>query len=500
MNNQKLSELKYCQYCRKSSEGKDKQAMSIPDQIAECQKYAISNNLKITTKLEEAKSAYKPHNRPEFDKLLKLIVSNKIDAILTWKLDRLCRNPEEGGILLQLLQDGRIKEIRTPMGDVYTQESDHLILQIHFGMANQYSRAISQNVRRGLIYKAERGEFTKPAPIGYEGYGDSKSRLIRPHSFEAPLIVEAFELAKTGRYSLNVIKNILETKGLKTKRGKELSRSHLYRILTSSIYYGVFNHNGIAYQGNYQPLINKTIFDDTQIGLGIRSKPKKLIWDSAFNGLFSCPDCGCAITTVNKNKMVKKTGKFKIYTYLVCTHRKGNCHQKPLTVDKFEKEIMDKVGILELTQEKWELALKLFKAKNQDQGQEQSKYLNNLNLQFKTHQLKLNRLINMRADGEITAEEFKDQKQMVLDEQIRITDAIDRYNQTNQNWLELSENFINNVFQAKKILSDGLPEEKKRLLDEVGQNLFLNNKKVEITFKEPYRVLINPVFKTNMRA
>ncbi|MDD4382551.1 MAG: recombinase family protein [Candidatus Shapirobacteria bacterium] len=492
--------LKYCQYCRKSSESKEKQALSIPDQIKVCGEYAVKNELNIVAKIEESKSSYKPHIRPEFDKILKMIGDKKIDAILTWKLDRLCRNPEEGGILLQLLQDGKIKEIRTPMGDIYTQESDHLILQIHFGMANQYSRAISQNVRRALVCKAERGEFTKPAPLGYEGIGESKSRLIKPHKFEAPLLVQAYELAKSGRYSLSNIQKYLKDNGLKTKRGKDLSKSHLYRILTSSIYYGVFNHNGIAYQGNYEPLINKSTFDEVQIALGVRSKPKKLIWESVYNGLFFCPDCGCAITTVNKKKLIKKTNKYETYTYLVCTHRKGNCQQKPISADDFDKQIMAKIGPLKLTERKWELALKLFRAKNANQNQTQSKFIDNLHLQLKIHQEKLNRLINMRAGDEITAEEFKEQKLIILNEQTRISEAINRYNETNQNWLELSENFINKVFLAKKILSDGLPEEKKKLIDEVGRNLFLNNKKVELTLKEPYIAMTNPAISNNMRA
>ena len=500
MKNTNTNELKYCQYCRKSQESKEKQIASIPDQIAECDKAITSNELNVPMKLGEAKSAFKPHNRPEFDKMIEAIRKGKVNAILTWHPNRLCRNPEEGGMLVQMLQDGIIKEIRTTAGDVYTQDSDHLILQIHFGMANQYSRDISRNVRRGLVYKAERGEYTKPAPLGYEGYGDIKSRLIRPHSFEAPLITEAYELAKTGRYSLANIRDYLKSKSLKTKRGKEVSKSHLYRILTSPLYYGVFTHNGVAYQGNYEPIINKSTFDEVQIALGIRSKPKKLIWESAYNGLFFCPGCGCAVTTVNKKKMVKKSGKYETYTYLVCTHRKGNCHQHPISADNFEKQIMDKIGPLKLTQEKWELALKLFRAKNTSQNQTQSKFLDNLQSQLKSHQEKLNRLINMRAGDEITADEFKEQKQFILDEQARITDAITRYNETNQNWLELSENFINKVFHAQKILSDGLPEEKKKLVDEVGRNLFLNNKTVELTLKEPFDVMSDSTISNNMRA
>lgn len=494
------NELKYCQYCRKSSEDKEKQAASIPDQVSECEKAISNNTLNIKMKLSEARSAYKPHNRPEFDRMIEAIRQKKINAILVWHPNRLCRNPEEGGMLVQMLQDGLIKAIRTTAGDVYTQDSDHLILQIHFGMANQYSRDISRNVRRALVYKAERGEYTKPAPLGYEGYGDIKSRLIHPHSFEAPLIVEAYELAKTSRYSLANIRDYLKSKCLKTKRGKEVSKSHLYRILTSSLYYGVFNHNGVAYQGTYDPIISKPTFDEVQIALGVRSKPKKLIWDSAYNGLFFCPDCGCAVTTVNKKKMVKKTGKYETYTYLVCTHRKGNCHQKPISSENFDNQIMVKVGPLKLTQEKWELALKLFRAKNISQNQAQSKFLDNLHSQLKSHQEKLNRLINTRAGDEITAEEFKDQKQFLLEEQSRVTGAITRYNETNQNWLELSENFINKVFHAQKILSEGSPEEKKKLVDEVGRNLFLKDKNVELTLKQPYDIMTDQVISKDMRA
>ena len=77
MTNQKESELKYCQYCRKSSESKEKQALSIPDQIAECNKAATLNQLNVVMKLSESKSSYKPHIRPEFDKMIDVSMGMK---------------------------------------------------------------------------------------------------------------------------------------------------------------------------------------------------------------------------------------------------------------------------------------------------------------------------------------------------------------------------------------------------------------------------------------
>ena len=194
--------LKYIRYSRKSSESKEKQVVSIADQNSECDKLRMRDSLQVLFKLEESHSAFKPGNRPEFDRMVALIESGQAQAILTWKPDRLCRNPKEGGHLLQLLQDGVLKEIRCATGEIYTQESDHLILQIHFGMANQYSRNLSQNVRRGLNHKCERGEYPRPAPVGYEGHGERGQRNIKLHPTEAPILKEIFEMAATASFSV----------------------------------------------------------------------------------------------------------------------------------------------------------------------------------------------------------------------------------------------------------------------------------------------------------
>src|SRR3989344_9513840 len=215
-----MDKLRFIRYSRKSSEAKERQVASIDDQNAECEEYAIKNGLNVVYKLHESKSSYKPHKRPIFDEMISLIELGRADAILTWKPDRLSRNPEEGGKLLQMLQDGNLKEIRTPAGEVYTQNSDHLILQIHFGMANQYSRLLSQNVKRGMKHKLERGEYPKEAPVGYQNNGNKGQRNIEPHPFEAALIKKAYQLSAEGTYSLTRLSRYLFKQNLKSKSGK----------------------------------------------------------------------------------------------------------------------------------------------------------------------------------------------------------------------------------------------------------------------------------------
>ena len=72
------------------------------------------------------------------------------------KENRLARNPKESGIYCPIAsgQGPRMHLCRFFKYD-YHPDSDHMISQIHFMMANQFSRNLSSDVRRGLEYKAK---------------------------------------------------------------------------------------------------------------------------------------------------------------------------------------------------------------------------------------------------------------------------------------------------------------------------------------------------------
>ena len=498
MNMDPKNKLKYIEYARKSSESKEKQALSIGDQKSENAKYASKEKLNVVKHLQESRSAFKPHNRPEFEKMLDLINIHKVNAILTWKPDRLCRNPEEGGKVLQMLQDGLLKEIRTSSGDVYTQESDHLILQIHFGMANQYSRNLSQNVRRGLVHKCERGEYPRPAPIGYESYGLIGQRQMRPHPYQRLFIEEIFKLASTGGMSLSQICTIVHEKGLRTKRSKKVSKSHLHNILKSPTYYGYFYHNGELFEGNYEPIITKQLYDKVQEALQNRSKPKIKVWEHVYNGLITCGDCGCQITTTVKEKFYKRTNRTAVYTYHQCTHRRGGCKQEALTGKELEQMLIKSMVQISIDEEAWNLGIDLFKAKHEEESGKLNKKLGYLQNQFKSVREQLSELVKMRARKELTQEEFMEQKEELLGEKKDFEEKIKDNDFSADNWLELCTKYLNTAFSVREIMEKGKPQEKRDLILDVGQNLILKDGNLAFKFKEPYDVLLKPEYRTDV--
>src|SRR5688572_15487715 len=86
-------------YCRKSSEAEDRQVLSIPSQNAEMDALAKRHNIQDLVELSEARSAKEP-GRPVFDEMMRRIAAGEAEGILCWKLDRLARNPIDGGTII----------------------------------------------------------------------------------------------------------------------------------------------------------------------------------------------------------------------------------------------------------------------------------------------------------------------------------------------------------------------------------------------------------------
>lgn len=232
--------MKYILYCRKSTESEDRQVLSLESQEKELMNIAKNNNLEVISMFKESKSA-KAEGRPVFNQVLKLITSGKADAIICWKLDRLARNFIDGGKVIDLLQKGIIKEIRT-YETTHLPTDNVLLLAVNFGMANQYIRDLSTNVKRGIRTKLENGQWPNFAPFGYKN--DKADKTIKIDTKRSPYVKRIFELYSTGAYTLKQVEDILFQEGLRTKGGFRLKKCQIHRFLQNKFYVGLMEKDG----------------------------------------------------------------------------------------------------------------------------------------------------------------------------------------------------------------------------------------------------------------
>src|SRR4030066_2062949 len=158
--------LKYIAYCRKSTDEKDKQVLSIEAQIAELKEFAKRENLTVTEFITESKTAKVP-GREQFAEVLKKIEKGMANAILSWHPDRLARNSIDGGKIIYLLDTGKLLDLKFPSFWFESTPQGKFMLNIAFGQSKYYVDNLSENVKRGIRQKLRRGEFPGKPPIGY---------------------------------------------------------------------------------------------------------------------------------------------------------------------------------------------------------------------------------------------------------------------------------------------------------------------------------------------
>jgi len=327
--------MQYFLYARKSTDVEDKQVLSIESQLAELHALAKQEQLNVVEVFVEKRSAKMP-NRPVFTEMMARIQKGEAQGIVCWKLDRLSRNPVDGGQIQWLLQNSVITHIQTHDRGYYPADNV-LMMSVEFGMANQYIRDLSVNVTRGLRQKARLGIYPSSAPIGY--LNDPRTKTIVVDRKKAPLVRKAFELYAKNESRLEDVANFLFQYGIKTGAtrgswrkggGKPLKRDQISFLLSNPFYYGHFKYSGEMYEGKHAPIVNKELFDAVQKVLALRGRAHyKLVNEpQAYCGLLRCGECGMSITAEDKLKN-QKNGNTHRYVYYRCTKKSANRCTQP---------------------------------------------------------------------------------------------------------------------------------------------------------------------------
>ncbi len=483
--------MKYIAYCRKSTDEKDKQIMSIDQQIAELQAFAKRENLKISEFLTEAETAKAP-GRPVFNSIVSLIENGVIDGIISWHPDRLARNSIDGGKIIYLIDTEKLISLKFPSFWFENTPQGKFMLSIAFGQSKYYVDNLSENVKRGLYFKLRKGGWPSVAPLGYKSDRNTRTVVIEPKT--SRLVKEAFKKFASREYtSMKDVRDLFFRNGVTRRNGKPLHFNQIRGVLTRTFYYGLMTYHRETYEGNHKPLITKKLFDDVQkiLAKKYNQKPQKHEFD--FTGFIKCKECDSFITAENHKKFYRKTNRHAEYVYYRCVKKKGDCSQKYVPQAELESQLRETVSRFSLP-ESWKV--KMLEMADRD-GKKDKQFafgeLQSLSITLSELEKKLDRLLESYLEEIIDTESYRKKKDELLQQKKVLQEKIGEIKTKGSSWLEPMREFIKEAADAAKIArAKNNCKDLAIFAKKVGSNYFLNNRRLEFLPVPPYDLLAVP--------
>lgn len=473
-------------YCRKSSEGDDRQMASIDSQFEVLHAYAKQNNMPILQEFSEAKSAKAP-DRVEFNKMVKLLETRKdIKGILAWDTSRLFRNPVDEGRIRWMLDSQVVEIIVTPF-KTFTKDDSSLLLAVEGGKSQAFIQDLTRNTWRGLNKKVDAGIAPILAPTGY--YNDMTllqgERDIKPHPVYFDLMAQVLRLAMTGKYSTEALRVQANRMGLKNSRNKEISRTQMYKMLRNPFYCGKFMYNKSLHQGIHKPMLSPTEFDCLQDVLDGKSNPRIQTHSFAYSGAVKCKTCGYHFTYETKTK---KSGL--VFHYGRCSRKsKGGCTQPRVNLKELDQQVDTFLNSMTVSEAFVDWARYWVKqAESQDRSVRDISYAV-IKRDHTETESKLNVLNDKWLSGQLTDSEYRDMKQTYIQKLFKLDEKLKLQDDGVEAWTDLMLNTLQFASRAKYKWNNGTVDDKKTILKVIGSDLVLNNKKLEITANTPFLLI-----------
>jgi DNA invertase Pin-like site-specific DNA recombinase len=344
----------YVLYARKSSESEERQVLSIDSQVKEMLELAEKEGLQIVAMKRESHSAKETGQRPVFNEIVEEINEGRYNGILTWAPDRISRNAGDLGKIVDLMDAGKLHDIRT-YGQRFTNSpSEKFLLMILGSQAKLENDNRGVNVKRGLRTRVEMGLWPGVAPCGYlnQGLIDKKCQII-VDPLRAPVVKNMYEKVAYEKWSGRKVYNWLKHElNFMTVGNHNLTLSGIYRTLQNPIYYGTFEYpkeSGNWYQGKHEPIITKELFDKVQEQLK-RDNIQRTSHEFAFTKLMVCGLCVSMISAEEKYKQLKN-GTTKKYIYYGCGRSKDrNCKNTYLREEELIEQMINMLDRIDLNQ------------------------------------------------------------------------------------------------------------------------------------------------------
>lgn len=323
-------------YCRVSS-AEQIDGTSLESQQRMCTEYANRENIDVVQVFIEKGESAKSANRTEFIKAISFCSDkrNKVNCFIVYKLDRFARNQLDHVTVRETLRKHGIdlKSVTEPINESSTGKLMEGILAsfAEFDNSVRTERSVG-----GMKERIKQGIWVWQAPLGY--YRPSKGSNIAVDYSYAPLIKTMFEQYAKGTYTFETLAIFMTKQGFKTRTNKKPCPQLMEKMIKNPLYCGLIRVWGEEFKGNFEPIIDKILFDECQSG---KKKKSHICPRTSRNAHFPlrrliiCDECQEPLTGSTS------TGRHGVkYSYY--HHHKQTCpHAQFIPKEDFEQKFIE---------------------------------------------------------------------------------------------------------------------------------------------------------------
>ena len=488
-------------YARVSSEEQAKHGFSIENQKKQCTEFAERNGYYVEKMfVDEGKSA-KNLDRPEIQDLITYCSkkSNKIKAVIIWRLDRISRSNEDyHGVLRPLFERKGITLLSATEANVDTIEGD-LMRNIGMSFAEYERKIIGVRTKAGLRQKAEQGGYPHHAPIGYKNVTlPDGSKTIVIDETRAMYVRRAFELYDSGMYSLKSLTKKLYEDGFRSVKNHRIAQTTIEYTLKNLFYTGSFKHAGKIYEnGTHKAIISKELFYRVQERLRDPYKSKKHNLEFAYTGMMTCGYCGCQITAENKRD---KKGNFK-YVYYHCTGAKGgDCKRDYINELKVDRAFAEIIKYIVIPQDIKDRIIDGLKETHFRQSGYSKAVKANLQREITTLENRIENSLELKLDGNLNHDDWVRYNKKWQAEKDRLLAQLQEISNLDKQFYDKTSTLLGFLDNAYDLFLKGTMAQRRKIMEIISEKIVYKDKNFDIKLRPVFQDLVENNYKISKKS
>lgn len=464
----------YFAYIRVSTTKQGEHSSSLREQRSAIEAYASRNGLSIAAWFEEQETAAK-QGRAHFSRMLAKLEKGEADGVIIHKIDRSARNLKDWANLGELIDSGIDVHFAHDSVDLRSR-GGRLSADIQAVVAADYIRNLRDEVKKGYYGRLKQGLYPLPAPIGYLDRGKGKAKV--PDPALAPLVREAFELYASGTVGLKDLCAEMKRRGLYSARTKKApSLSGIAVVLKNPFYTGLIHikRTNETFSGIHEPIVAKALFDRVQGILQGKSVGHVFKHDFLFRRMVRCAACGYYL--------IGERHKGR-YVYYRC--HSGTCKGLFIREEVLDHAVQTELRFLAWNEDEQRAVKAEAVAMQRSEATTVDELRTTLSMRLGKTDERLARLADAYVDQVLEKDLFENRKRAVLSEQGDLRDRL--------NALSDADLPINRALEKLELGSaalftyrNGIPAEKRAMVEAVTSNFVAEGKNPVVTLKSPWR-------------